>query len=208
MICGFQQLPPPLWLRAAVGPGGRGSIVVETPNEAYSWMSYWRKRGRADHWVLQEYLPGINVNWTGLYCKGALIAAAAMERLRYFLGEAAPSGVSGQVSHCRTIDPLLCQKEADCVVRALNREPHGLFSVDLRSRNSGDFLITEVNPRLAGRPWLYTCAGVNFPLLAVRVLTGELAGDSITSAGLTVGLHLHRQLDVDPIVGFPEESSR
>lgn len=202
----FRRLTPPLWLRATVGPGGRGSLPVEDVDEARWWMTYWQRRGRADRWVIQELLPGRNLNWTGLYVSGHLVAQASMERLAYFLGGTTVSGVSGQVSRCATVDPAACGKVSDEVVRAIDPTPHGIYSVDLRGDRDGVARVTEVNPRLAGRPWLYTEAGVNLPLAAVRALTGGPVGDAVSPGGLALGLHLHRQLDVDPVVGSPEDS--
>jgi carbamoyl-phosphate synthase large subunit len=200
----FETLRAPLWMRAAVGAGGRGSLTVETPEEACAWMGYWGRRGRAYRWVFQEFLPGANVNWTGLYARGRLVATAAMDRLRYFLGDAAASGVSGQVSQCATVDPGPLTGVSDAVVRALDAVPHGVYSVDLRADRDGRPLVTEVNPRLAGRPWLYTNAGVNLPLAAVRALRDQPVGDAVAPGGLVVGLHLHRQLDIEPVIGYPD----
>jgi carbamoyl-phosphate synthase large subunit len=199
----FESLSPPLWMRAAVGAGGRGSLTVETAEEARAWMAYWARRRRIDRWLLQEFLPGRNVNWTGLYVRGTLVVSAAMDRLRYFLGSATASGVSGQVSECATVDPRGFEAVSDCVIRAVDGTPHGLYSVDLREDRDGRPLVTEVNPRLAGRPWLYTRAGINVPLASVRALRNEPVGDAVTPGGLTVGLHLHRQLDIEPVVGLP-----
>ena len=195
----FAQRRPPFWLRATIGPGGRGSLPIATPEEGRSWIAYWQRRGRADKWVLQEFLPGRNYNWTGLYRRGTLHVTAAMERLRYFLGDGPVSGVSGQVSLCATVDPARFESVADRVVRALDPAPHGLYSVDLREDAAGDPRVTEINPRLAGRPWLYTQAGVNLALATVRVLLGGDAGDAVAPGGLRPDVHLYRQLDVEPV---------
>lgn len=197
----FSRFTPPLWLRATVGPGGRGSLPVESQEEAAAWIRYWQKRGRADRWMIQELLPGRNYNWTGVYVDGSLESMASMERLKYFLGEPTVSGVSGQVSLCATVDPSRFERTADTVVRSLVSNPHGLYSVDLREDAKGDPKVTEVNPRLAGRPWLYTNAGVNIPLLTVRRFLGRPVGDAVDSTGFKIGLHLFRQLDVDPVFG-------
>ena len=201
----FEEMRPPLWLRSAVGPGGRGSLTVETPDEARAWIAYWRRRGRDYDWLLQEQLPGRNLNWTGIYTEGTLRVAAAMERLRYFLGDSAASGVSGQVALCATVAPGELEATCDGVVRALDETPHGIYSVDLRCDRDGAPKITEVNPRFAGRPWLYTNAGLNLPLAAVRAFLGQPLGDAVSADGLQIGLHLHRQLDIDPVVGFPAD---
>lgn len=63
--------------------------------------------------------------------------------------------------------------------------------------------VTEINPRLAGRPWLYSNAGINLPLAAVRAMLGLPLGDALAPGGLAVGLHLYRQLDVEPTIGYP-----
>lgn len=197
----FAELETPIWLRATVGPGGRGSLPVSRPEEVDFWMTYWQRQGRRDQWVLQEYLPGRNLNWTGLFRHGDLLASAAMERLRYFLGTATVSGVSGQVALCATVDPLQLEAVARRVIATLAREPNGLYSVDLRLAANGKAKVTEINPRLAGRPWLYTNAGINLPLAAVRAFGGIDPGDAIDPGGLQIGLHLYRQLDVDPVFG-------
>lgn len=197
----FAELGAPLWMRSAVGAGGRGSLVVETADEAEAWMRYWKRRGKDYNWLLQEYLPGKNINWTGIYAGGRLVVATAMERLAYFLGGTTASGVSGQVSHCATVDPEAYRALCDRVVRALDAAPHGIYSVDLRHDKDDRPRVTEVNPRLAGRPWLYTNAGVNLPLVAVRALTGADPGDAVGS--LTLGVELYRQLDVEPVIAQP-----
>jgi glutathione synthase/RimK-type ligase-like ATP-grasp enzyme len=201
----FAQLTPPMWMRSAIGAGGRGALTVETVDEAMAWISYWSRRGRAYDWMLQEFLPGKNINWTGLYVGGELITHAAMERLRYFLGDSAASGVSGQVAQCRTVNSTDYIEVSDRVVRALDAEPRGIYSVDLRDDSDGKPRVTEVNPRLAARPWLYTNAGVNVALAAVRALTGDEVGDAVSEQGLRVGLHLYRQLDIDPVIAMPSE---
>jgi len=200
----FAELTAPLWLRCSIGAGGKGSLAVANADEARAWIAYWTARGWHGTWLAQELLPGRNLNWTGLYVDGALVVETAMIRLAYFLGDAAPSGVSGQVARCATIDPAQCSSDSDRVVRAVDPRPHGLYSVDLREDADGHALITEINPRLAGRPWLYTCAGVNLPLAAMRALTGAPVGDAISPNGLEIGLHLHRQLDVEPTIDRPE----
>jgi len=199
----FATLGSTLWMRYAVGAGGRGSLVVENADEAGAWMRYWNRRGKDYQWVLQEYLPGSNINWTGLYVGGKLIVTAAMERLAYFLGPTTASGVSGQVSRCGTVDPDRYEELCNRVVRALDTTPHGVYSVDLRHDARDQPRVTEVNPRLAGRPWLYTNAGVNLPLAVVRTLTGAAVGDAVADTGLELGLQLYRQLDIDPVVGRP-----
>lgn len=204
---GFKELKAPLWMRATIGASGRGSLEVSEVEEARAWIAYWDKRGREDKWMLQEFLPGKNINWTGLYCKGRLVVQAAMERLAYFLGGSAPSGVSGQVSRCVTIDPKPFEESCERVIGSLDATPHGVYSVDLRYDRDGKPRITEINPRLAGRPWLYTNAGLNLPLATVRALSEPAQSVEASTEDLQIGVHLFRQLDIEPLILHPEETS-
>lgn len=201
----FRELGSPLWLRATVGPGGRGSLPVREPGEVRAWVDYWSRREREHEWVLQEFLPGRNINWTGIFDDGKLVAQAAMERLSYFLAAPTVSGISGQVALCATVDPMLFAPSCRRALESLVSKPTGLFSVDLRGDEEGAFKITEINPRLAGRPWLYTAAGVNVALEAVRTALARPVGRETANQELALGLHLYRQLDVEPVIGYPDD---
>lgn len=196
----FRTLVGPLWLRASKGSGGKGSLEVQDADEAKAWMQYWTRRGKDYEWLLHEYLPGANVNWTGLFHGGRLEACAAMERTSYYLGDNTASGVSGQVGHGVTVDPKRYTELCVPAIGKLEATPRGIFSVDLRFDSHGYPRITEINARFAGRPYLYMRAGVNLPLAAIRTLGGQVAGDALDDAGFKVGLHIHRQLDVEPVV--------
>jgi carbamoyl-phosphate synthase large subunit len=150
--------------------------------------------------MAQELLPGRNFNWTGIYRRGELVAAAAMERISYWLGQLVPSGITGQVRQAVTVvDPRL-DAVGDLAARALEASPDGIFSVDLRENAAGEPRLNEVNPRPAGRPWLYACAGVNIPLAALRSRLGLPLGEAVAPAGLRAGIRLFRQLDSEPVV--------
>jgi carbamoyl-phosphate synthase large subunit len=196
----LERIPAPVWLRPATGTSGQGSLRVDGAEEGRTWMEFWRRRGLDAPWMVQEFLPGRNLNWTGLYRDGELLAAAAMERQAYFLAKVSVSGVTGQVSRCQTVDVPAFADASRQAVAALVDRPTGLYSVDLRGDADGRPRVTEVNPRPAGRPWLYTEAGVNLPLAAFRALTGGEPGDAVRAGGLEIGVRLHRQIDVEPLV--------
>ncbi len=199
----LERVPPPVWLRPATGTSGQGSLRVDGVEEGRAWMEFWRRRGLDAPWMVQEFLPGRNVNWTGLYRDGELLAAASMERLAYFLSKVSVSGITGQVSRCETVDLPPFAEAARRAVDALDPAATGLYSVDLRGDVAGVPRVTEVNPRPAGRPWLYTEAGVNLPLAAFRALTGWEIGDAVAPDGPEIGVRLHRQIDVEPLLERP-----
>lgn len=197
---GFERYGRPLWLRCATGQSGRGSIIVSEPHHASSWIRYWQDvKGSTDEWLAHEYLPGRNLNWTSLWYEGELITSVAGERLKYFLAGSSVSGITGNVSHCRTIKGGIGNETAEAAVRAVVGNPHGLFSVDLCEDKEGIPRLTEINARCAFRPLLLAKAGVNFPrILADIVLYDRLPALPRYDAA-TIGVEMHRGMDVEPV---------
>lgn len=195
----FAREPDGVWLRPAKGTSGQGSLPARDADEAEAWMRLWQRRGLAGDWIAQELLTGRNLNWTAVYADGHRVATAAMQRLAYWLGILVPSGVTGQVRHAVTLSEARLDEAGDAAVRALDPRPHGIYSVDLREDGQGRPRLNEVNPRPAGRPWLYAQAGVNLPLAALRAGLGLEVGDAVAAGGLRSGVSIYRQLDVEPI---------
>ncbi len=196
----FDTLGGRLWLRPSSGTSGKASTVVDNAEEALFWTRYWQNRGLRCSWLMQQFLPGRNFNWTALYREGERLAWASMERHEYFLAGVAPSGVTGQVQLCETVAEEAVSEVSERIVRQLDPRPHGLYSVDLREDADGRPRVTEVNPRPAGRPYLFARAGANLPLAALRALSGESPGDAVAAEGCRPGVHLYRQLDMGPMV--------
>ena len=197
---GFERYGRPLWLRCASGQSGRGSIIISEPHHAMSWIRYWQNvKDATDEWLVHEYLPGRDLNWTSLWFEGELITSVAGERLKYFLAESSVSGITGNVSHCRTIKGGAANETAEAAVRAVVGKPHGLFSVDLREDKNGVPRLTEIGVRCAFRPLLLAKAGVNFPrVLADLVLYGLLPALPRYDAA-TIGVEMYRGMDVEPV---------
>ncbi len=197
---GFELYGNPLWLRCASGQSGRGSIIVSEPHHATSWIQYWKDvKGATDEWLAHEYLPGRNLNWTSLWYNGDLITSVTGERLKYFLADSSVSGITGNVSHCRTTKGGAVNEAAEAAVRAVIKKPHGLFSVDLCEDKDGIPKLTEINARCAFRPLLLARAGVNFPrVLADIVLYNKLPNLPRYDAA-TIGVEMHRGMDVEPV---------
>lgn len=193
----------PLWIRPQSGTSGQASLCVKTVDEARAWMQYWDTRVSGIRWMIQEFLPGRNLNWSGVYAHGELKAWGAMERLQYLLGNVAPSGVTGQVKLCATIADEKAQNISEQVIRSIDPSPHGIYSVDLRENVDGEPRVTEINPRLAGRPWLMANAGANLPLAALRALRGESVGNAVEADGLRAGVQLYRHVDIEPLLYEP-----
>ena len=193
-----------IWLRCTTGQSGNGSIVITKAHQAISWMRYWREIKQVeDTWLAHEFLPGRNLNWTSLWYDGELVCSVAGERLAYFLAASSVSGVTGNVSHCRTVEGREANEIGEEAVRAVAKRPHGLFSVDMVEDESGLPNLTEVNARCAFRPLLLTMAGVNFPRILADLLLYEKYPRLPRHDAATLGVEMYRGMDVEPMFKFP-----
>ena len=123
------------------------------------WVEYWKEKGFSSSWIAQEYLNGGNYNVTLIYDrKSNLCAMGMLERLGYIHEAISPTGVTGDVRLAKTVKLDKIIDVAKKAVYMIDKNPVGIFSVDLM----GD-KVSEINPRFAGRPRLYTLSGANFP---------------------------------------------
>ncbi len=160
------------------------------------WMRFWRRYSWS--WMAQEYLPGRNYGWVGLIKDGKLVSSGAMERLQYLMSHISASGVTGNVRLARTVHEIAVNEVCERVCSLLGSVT-GVVSIDLREDVHGEPCVTEVSPRFAGRPWLYTCAGANFPDAVVRIVQGEEVNLPRRNPPEAKWLAI-RQVDVEPVV--------
>ncbi|GAI82607.1 unnamed protein product, partial [marine sediment metagenome] len=198
----FKEFKPPLWLRIPEGAGARGALLVSKPKHAIDWIDYWKDmKGYAGQWMLQEYLPGRNFSWCSIWYKGQFIASSTMERLEYFMANAAVTGISGATGVCRIVHDDRLQKLGVGVVLGLSDCPHGVYTMDAREDVQGNVKLTEIENRMQGRNRLHTSAGVNLPEIIVRLLTGLPLDSAVKRIdGGIEGMTLYRQLDLESII--------
>lgn len=192
-----------VWIRPATGTSGIGSFHAKSSEEGQSWIDFCNSRSIVDDWMIQEFLPGKNYNWTGLYHNGTIVASAIMERLEYILANVTISGITGQVKRCITVKDEEVDNICNTIVKDVEIFPNGIYSVDLRCDSFGKPKITEVNVRFAGRNWLYTNAGLNLPLLTVYSFLNE-GKFNRQSFNLLEGVEMYRQVDSEPLFKFPQ----
>ena len=143
----FSKLGKPLWARARHGAGGRLSLLCEDATEARLWIELWVKRGGVgyDEFVLQEYLPGRNIAWDSIWKDGRLVTSYSRERLEYPFKHISPSGITGTPSVSRIVrDPRL-NDVGQRAVKAVDPNPSGAYSVDVKESAEGSPCITEVD---------------------------------------------------------------
>lgn len=144
----FQELngSRPLWCRVRSGAGALGALPVQTPEQARSWIQYWKEmRGIAvNAFVLSEYLPGRDFGCQSLWKEGDLVLIKTYERLSYLGMGSQPAQVSSVAALAKTVFE---SKVVDTCVRAiklLDARASGVFSVDLKEDVRGTPCITEI----------------------------------------------------------------
>ena len=140
----------PLWLRdgSAGSTSGKGALCVHNAAEAAAWMTL---NPKTETFMASAYLPGRNLACLMLFHGGRLIKLGGYERLEYFMGHTALSGVTGNICKGRLVHDeaaidvsrqaveLLCARTGEAM--------SGLVTVDLRTDADDVPRITEINLR-------------------------------------------------------------
>lgn len=168
---GFKEFGKKIWLRAIRGAGGRGSLLAEKFDHARVWIDYWNGWG---NFVAEEYLPGRNIAWQGIFKDGELITSLVWERIEYIISHVSPSGITGTPSVARIITDEQVNKIAIEVVDSLTKMPNGIFSMDFKENKTGVPCVTEINPgRFFTPSYMYVGAGVNLPEIYLKLAFDE-----------------------------------
>jgi carbamoyl-phosphate synthase large subunit len=215
----FSEIGKPLWIRAKRGAGGRLGLKVETPEEAKHWVELNRLQHRATvaDFIIQEYLPGRDLAFDSLWFKGHLVTSYCRERLEYFLKHISLSGITGTPTIARTFVDEKVNRIGVEAVKAIDSEPHGFFSTDIKEDASGNCVVTEVDGKwhTTAPLWGYAFAKALNKLelnIAYQYLRLALNGD--TDADLPnynlfpADYYLVRQLDAGVILEHEDATWR
>lgn len=160
----------PFWLRARAGAGGRASTLVTTLPQAYHWIRYWQEHTPDVEFVAEEFLPGDDLSWTGVYHEGALVASYARRRDAYPYPHLTVTGKTGTPSVATVVHDADVNACAEAAVQAVDPGWHGIACVDMVRDADGVPRPTEINAgRFHTTTGLYHQAGVNLPDLVVRL---------------------------------------
>ncbi|MFL5941919.1 MAG: hypothetical protein ACJ75L_01470 [Gaiellaceae bacterium] len=167
----------PVWLRdySEASSSGIGSIQVSEPEEAYAWA--YLNPGIPSYMVA-EHLPGRNIACTLLFREDELLKAGCYERLEYFMGHLAVSGVTGNINRGRLVNDERARTLAEQAVRFVcgltGERAHGLLTVDLREDRTGALKITEINVRHVAATSALAAGGANMAEAQVLATLGRL----------------------------------
>jgi carbamoyl-phosphate synthase large subunit len=198
---------PRVWCRTREGHGGRGALLVDSPEQARAWIRYWRDmRGvPPSAFTLAEYLPGRDFAAQSLWRDGELILVKNYERLSA-LGGGQPGSTSSLAALSKTVVDPRVPEVTTAAMRAVDAHASGVFCWDLRENGEGALCVTEIN---AGRFGLSTNifdlpGQHNMALTYVRLALGEDVGfrgryDAVED------YYMIRDFDTVPVVFHADE---
>lgn len=167
----------PCWIRAhEVGSSsGRGSLLARNHDDLKAWTML---NADIESFMVSEYLPGRNFACHLLYHDGNLIKTGTYERLEYFMGRTAPSGITGNISRGRLLndDRVLATSRAavEAICRKTGENMQGIVAVDLREDAHGHPMVTEINLRHVACTSAFASAGHNLAEAQALATLGRL----------------------------------
>jgi carbamoyl-phosphate synthase large subunit len=173
----FEILNTPIWLRIVSGAGGRGSLPVDEIEHAKMWINYWKKKKGIGYgfFMASEYLPGSNFAWSSIWKDGELVTSQGRERIELLMADVAASGATSTPSVARTVNRDDLNKIGENAILAIDSNPNGVYSVDIKGDKKGRLCVTEIN---AGRFFttasiFFAKGGINLPYLYVKLAYQE-----------------------------------
>jgi carbamoyl-phosphate synthase large subunit len=167
----------PVWLRdySDASSSGIGSIAVTDSEQAYAWALL---NPGIESYMVAEHLPGRNLAAMLLFHDGELLKAACYERLEYFGGHLAASGITGNISRGRLVNDEQARAVGEQAVRLVaelaGEKPHGVLTADLRGDATGAYKVTEINVRHVAATSALAAGGANMSEAQLLATLGRL----------------------------------
>lgn len=203
----FQQLGDEegnIWLRATVGGGGKGALPTNDYEFAKMWMN------RFDGWgafTAAELLTKATVTWLSIWYHGELVVAQTRKRQSWNFGNRTLSGVTGITRVGETCSDEVVNRVAMDAIQAIDKEPHGIYGVDMTYDKQGIPNPTEINiSRFFTTVYFFTKAGLNMPEIFKNIaLYDEFPSLKKKINPLPEGLLWIRGMDREPVLTTKEE---
>lgn len=167
----YKKFGNKIWLREMSGAGGKGSLAPKDFNQSKAWIDFnqgWKK------FIASELLTDKSVTWMSIWNNGELVVAQGRKRLYWELSKISPSGVTGATGGGMTYSDSKLDKIAVNSIMAIDKKPHGIFSVDLTYDKKGTPNPTEINiGRFFTTHEFFTQAGLNMPEIYLKLALDE-----------------------------------
>ena len=160
-----------VWIREIKGAFGKDSILARDVQIAKAWVEF--KRGWR-HFTAAEYLSADSITWQSIYSNGKLICAQSRRRILWEIEGRSPSGVTGITGVGKIETDKTVDKIAQKSISAVDKEPNGIYSVDMTFDQQGIPNPTEINiGRFFTTSYFLTKAGLNMPEIFVETALGK-----------------------------------
>lgn len=191
------ELGPTIWLRATEGGGGRGALSTDSRALAHAWIDHQAGWGR---FTAARMLSADSIAWQSIWYEGELVVAQTRRRRGWAFADRAPAGVTGVTHVGETAADATIDAVAEQAILAIDREPHGLFGVDMTLDHAGAPMLTEINiGRFFTTIYFFTKAGLNMPAIYRDLaLDGQRPTLERVRNPLPAGLMWVRGMDVEP----------
>lgn len=195
----FEIFGSTIWVRAIEGGGGRGALPADNYEFAKIWIERFKGWG---NFTASELLSEQSITWQSIWHEGELVVAQTRRRRSWNFGNRTISGVTGITGVGETCsDPLIDRISQDSIL-AIDKRPHGIFSVDMTYDFSGFPKPTEINiGRFFTTHYFFTKAGLNFPEIYCNIaLDGKFPALENKINPLPDGLIWIRGMDHEPVL--------
>tara|TARA_Y100000310_G_scaffold345367_1_gene464180 strand:- start:3846 stop:4928 length:1083 start_codon:yes stop_codon:yes gene_type:complete len=160
-----------IWIREISGAGGRGSFPATDFKQAKAWINFKQGWGK---FTAAECLQPQSITWLSIWKDGELVVAQSRKRVYWEMGKLAPSGISGITGTGQTVSDQSLDDIAQKTIFAVDKEPNGIFAVDLTFDGKGIPNPTEINiARFFTTHEFFTQAGLNMPYIFTKLAFGE-----------------------------------
>jgi carbamoyl-phosphate synthase large subunit len=202
----FDRLGSTIWIRAIEGGAGRGALPTDNYEFAKIWIDRFCGWGE---FTASELLSEKTITWQSIWFQGELVVAQTRRRLTWNFGNRTLSGVTGITGVGETCSDPVVDKLAHDAIFAIDKTPHGIFSVDMTYDYEGMPNLTEINiGRFFTTHYFFTKAGLNFPEIYCNIaIEDKFPSLKKIINPLPDGLIWIRGMDVEPVLTNIEELS-
>jgi len=195
----FRNFGREIWLRNIKGAAGAGSYPAKDYHQAVSWIDFQKGWGS---FTAAERLSENSVTWQSIWYKGNLIVAQGRKRLYWEFANRAPSGITGITGTGVTYSDPVLDTLAIAAIKAIDKKPHGIFSVDMTYDENNIPNPTEINiGRFFTTHFFFSKAGLNMPEIFVKLAYNEKFPQHFPIMNpLKNGLVWIRGMDFEPIL--------
>lgn len=194
-----------IWLRSTKpAGGGLGALPTNDYDFAKIWIDRFHGWGS---FTAAELLTKDTVTWLSLWYEGELVVAQTRKRNSWNFGNRTLSGVTGITHVGETCSDPVIDRIAQDTIHAIDRQPHGIFGVDMTYDTSGVPNPTEINiGRFFTTVYFFAEAGLNLPVIYKNIaLHGDFPSLPKKINPLPDGLLWIRGMDRPPRLTTMEE---